>query len=173
MNKPPYREVLKRARADLATAISKRNHLLELFEATEKEIAQLKRLIGGLHAYVDESAKSDDWAQSGLKDAVCTALLAANHDVTISDILAVLKELQFPIERHQNPLGSVYTTVSRLMADGAVVPGEPRGYKKTYRWRGPTIRRIVDTTEMASTLTALVLGKASPKPTEAKSSLQL
>ena len=55
-------------------------------------------------------------------------------DVTISEILDILKELQFPIERHQNPLGSVYTTVTRLMAEGEVVAGEPEGEKKTYRW---------------------------------------
>jgi hypothetical protein len=98
---------LKRSRTDLASAISRRNRLLEVFEATEKEIAQLKRLIGGTHAYVDESDKSDDVGQTGegLKEAVCTALRAANHDVTISEILAILRELQFPIESHQSPLG--------------------------------------------------------------------
>jgi hypothetical protein len=153
MRESLYREVLKRARTDLAGAIRNRNRLLELVEATEKEIAQLKRLIGGIHAYVDESEASDDLAQrgEGLKEAVCTALRAANHDVTISEILAILKELQFPIESHQNPLGSVYTTVTRLVADGDVVPGEPRGQKKTYRWHGPAIEGTM-TMQMASVL---------------------
>ena len=73
-------------------------------------------------------------AGEGLKEAICTALRAASGDVTISEILDILKELQFPIERHQNPLGSVYTTVTRLMAEGEVVAGEPEGEKKTYRW---------------------------------------
>ena len=129
MKQPLYREVLKRARTDLASAIIKRNRLLELFEATEKEIAQLKRLIGGIHAFVDESEKSDDFGQGGegLKEAVCTALRASNHDVTISEIVVILRELQFPIDSHQNPLGSVYTTVTRLAADGDVVPGAPQG----------------------------------------------
>ena len=62
-----YREVLKRALADLASAISKRNQLLQLFEATEKEIAQLKRLIGGIHAYVDESEANEELAGWRLK----------------------------------------------------------------------------------------------------------
>lgn len=167
MKQSLYREVLKRARTDLASAISERNRLLELFEATEKEIAQLKRLIGGIHAYVDESEKSDDFGQGGegLKEAVCTALRAANHDVTISEILAILKELQFPIESHQNPVGSVYTTVTRLVADGDVLPGEPHGQKKTYRWRGPTIPRIEESTRMASAVSALLLGKGIVKTT--------
>jgi hypothetical protein len=59
--------------------------------------------------------------------------------VTISEILGILKELQFPIERHQNPLGSVYTTVTRLMAEGTIVAGEPKGEKKTYRWAEPRV----------------------------------
>ena len=54
--------------------------------------------------------------------------------MTISEILGILKELQFPIEHHQNPLGSVYTTVTRLMREGEVVAGEPKNEKKTYRW---------------------------------------
>jgi hypothetical protein len=167
MGESLYREVLKRARTDLATAIGKRNRLLELFEETEKEIAQLKRLIGGIHAYVDESAKTDDMSQTGegLKEAVCTALRAANHDVTISEILAILKELQFPIESHQNPMGSVYTTVTRLVAGGDVVPGEPRGQKKTYRWRGPRISHVEETAQIVTTVSALVLGKGLAKTT--------
>jgi hypothetical protein len=165
MKESLYREVLKRARTDLASAISKRNRLLEVLEATEKEIAQLKRLIGGIHAYVDESEKSDDVGQTGegLKEAVCTALRAADHDVTISEILAILRELQFPIESHQNPLGSVHTTVARLVADGDVLPGEPQGQKKTYRWRGLTIPRIEETKEMVSAVSAVVLGKGLVK----------
>ena len=84
MKESLYREVLKRARTDLASAISKRNRLLEVLEATEKEIAQLKRLIGGIHAYVDKSEKGDDVGQTGegLKKAVCTALRAADHDMS-------------------------------------------------------------------------------------------
>jgi hypothetical protein len=167
MKEPLYREVLKRARTDLASAISKRNRLLGVLEGTEKEIAQLKRLIGGIHAYVDESEKSDAVGQTGegLKEAVCTALRAANHDVTISEILAILRELQFPIESHQNPLGSVYTTVTRLVADGDVLLGEPQGQKKTYRWRGLTIPRIEETKEMVSAVSALVLSKGMVKTT--------
>ena len=158
-----YREVLKRARADLASAISKRNQLLQLFEATEKEIAQLKRLIGGIHAYVDESEASEELGQKGggLKEAVCTALRAVNHDVTISEILAILKELQFPIETHQNPLGSVHTTVTRLVADGDVVSGEPRGQKKTYRWR----RMGIPSGETGQLISALLFGKGLAKTT--------
>jgi hypothetical protein len=125
----------------------------------------LKRLIGGIHAYVDESEASDDLAQKGegLKEAVCTALRAADHDVTVSDILAILKELQFPIESHQNPLGSVYTTVTRLVADGDIVPGEPRSQKKTYRWRGMRIPRGGETGQI---LSALLLGKGLVKTTK-------
>ncbi|HEY6768736.1 MAG TPA: hypothetical protein VI386_28585, partial [Candidatus Sulfotelmatobacter sp.] len=70
----------------------------------------------------------------GLKEAICAALRSANEDVTISEILRILKELQFPIEHHQNPLGSVYTTVTRLMTEGEVVAGKPKDEKKTYRW---------------------------------------
>jgi len=163
MTESLYREVLKRARADLTSAMSKRNQLLQLFEANEKEIAQLKRLIGGIHAYVDESEASDELGQkgAGLKEAVCTALRSVNHDVTISEILATLKELQFPIESHQNPLGSVHTTVTRLVADGDVISGEPRGQKKTYRWRGMGI----PSGETGQLVSALVFGKGLAKTT--------
>ena len=68
-----------------------------------------------------------------------------------------------PIESHQNPLGSVYTTVTRLVADGDVVPGEPRGQKKTYRWRGLTIPRSEETRQIVS---ALVFGKGLVKTTK-------
>jgi hypothetical protein len=147
MKETVYREVLRRARADLGGAIEKRNRLLEHLEAAEKEIAQLKRLIGGVHAYVDESERGEGLleANEGLKAAICTALRAANQDVTISDILSILKELQFPIESHQNPLGSIYTTVTRLVADGEVFPGERRDDKKTYRWRQAAIPSATDT----------------------------
>jgi len=136
MDESLYHELLKRARNDLANAIRRRCELLAQLEAAEREIAQLKRLIGGIHAYADESSTHDDLlsAGEGLKEAICTALRAAGQDVTISEILAILKELQFPIEHHQNPLGSVYTTVTRLMAEGEVVAGEPKDEKKTYRW---------------------------------------
>lgn len=136
MDESPYRELLKRARNDLANAIGKRRKLLAQLEGAEREIAQLKRLIGGIYAYADESSQHDDLlsAGKGLKEAICTALRAASQDVTISEILAILKELQFPIEHHQNPLGSVYTTVTRLIVEGEAVAGEPKDERKTYRW---------------------------------------
>ena len=135
MDESAYRELMKRARNELVSAVEKRRGLFERLEATEKEIAQLKRLIAGIYAY-DQWQEDGDLlcAGEGLKEAVCTALRGTNQDVTISDILDILKELQFPIERHQNPLGSVYTTVTRLMAEGEVVAGEPKNEKKTYRW---------------------------------------
>jgi hypothetical protein len=164
MRESVYREVLRRARADLGSAIAKRNDLLERLEATEKEIAQLKRLIGGVHAYVDESERQEDLleANEGLKGAVCTALRAANRDVTISDILSILQELQFPIESHQNPLGSIYTTVTRLVADGEVFPGEPLGDKKTYRWARATGPGLVEAEKLVATA-LIVAGKAVKK----------
>jgi hypothetical protein len=143
MDKSTYRELIKRARNDLALAVEKRGGLLATLEATEKEIAQLKRLIGGIYAYADQTQELDDLlcAAEGLKEAICTALRATSQDVTISEILGILKELQFPIERHQNPLGSVYTSVTRLMTEGEVVAGEPKDEKKTYRWARPLLKR--------------------------------
>jgi len=142
MDESTYCELMKRACNDLALAAEKRRDLLARLEETEKEIAQLKRLIGGIYAYADQSQQLDELlcAGQGLKEAVCTALRATSQDVTLSEILGILKELQFPIERHQNPLGSVYTTVTRLMADGEVVTGEPKGEKKTYRWAGTKLK---------------------------------
>jgi len=136
MDDSPYRELLKRSRNDLADAIRKRRALLEQLEATEREIAQLRRLIPGIYAYAGESSEHVDLLSvgEGLKEAICAALRSANEDVTISEILVILKELQFPIERHQNPLGSVYTTVTRLMTEGEVVAGKPKDDKNTYRW---------------------------------------
>lgn len=135
MDESTYRELMKRARTDLATAVEKRRRLLASLEATEKEIAQLKRLIGGIYAYADRIDEASELCSGeGLKEAIRTALRATSEDVTISEILGILKELQFPIERHQNPLGSVYTTVTRLMTEGEVVAGESKGEKKTYRW---------------------------------------
>jgi len=136
MDQSTYRELLKRARNDLSLAVEQRRVLVARLEAMEKEIAQLKRLIGGIYAYADQTQELGDLlcAGEGLKEAICTALRAASQDVTVSDILGILKELQFPIERHQNPLGSVYTTLTRLMAEGEVVAGKPRDEKKTYRW---------------------------------------
>jgi len=135
MDESTYRELMKRARTDLATAVEKRRRLLATLEATEKEIAQLKRLVGGIYAYADRIDEHNELCSGeGLKDAIRTALRATSEDVTISEILGILKDLQFPIERHQNPLGSVYTTVTRLMTEGEVVAGEFKGEKKTYRW---------------------------------------
>ena len=136
MDESTYCELMKRACNDLGLAGEKRRDLLARLEETEKEIAQLKRLIGGIYAYANQSQQLDELlcAGQGLKEAVCTALRATRQDVTLSEILDILKELQFPIERHQNPLGSVHTTLTRLMAEGEVVAGEPKGEKKTYRW---------------------------------------
>jgi predicted ester cyclase len=136
MYESPYRELLKRSRNDLPDAIGKRRALLAQLETTEREIAQLRRLIGGIYAYAGESSEHGDLLSvgEGLKEAICAALRSANEDVTISEILGILKELQFPIEHHQNPLGSVYTTVTRLMTEGEVVAGKPKDEKKTYRW---------------------------------------
>jgi hypothetical protein len=136
MDESPYRELLKRSRNDLADAIGKRRALLAQLETTEREIAQLRRLIGGIYAYAGESSEHGDLLSvgEGLKEAICAALRSANEDVTISEILGILKELQFPIEHHQNPLGSVYTTVTRLMTEGEVVAGKLKDEKKTYRW---------------------------------------
>ena len=135
MEKSTYHELMKRARNDLAIAIEKRRALATRLEETENEIAQLKRLIGGIYAYVEQVDDENELcAGDGLKEAICTALRSTSEDVTISEILGILKELQFPIEHHQNPLGSVYTTVTRLMEEGEVVPGAPKDEKKTYRW---------------------------------------
>jgi hypothetical protein len=167
MEKSLYQEVLNRARADLADAMRKRNDLLARLETVEKDIAQLKRLIGGVHAYVDESEQSNDLAQTGegLKEAVCTALRAANEDATISDILSILKELQFPIDSHQNPLGSIYTTVTRLVSDGQVVSGEPRDDKKTYRWA----LRFPQSAETRQLVSELVLHQGLRKTSKRRS----
>ena len=135
MEKSTYRELMNRARTDLASAMESRRALATRLEQTENEIAQLKRLIGGIYAYVEQVDDENELcAGDGLKEAICTALRSTSADVTISEILAILKELQFPIEHHQNPLGSVYTTVTRLMEEGEVVAGEPKDQKKTYRW---------------------------------------
>jgi hypothetical protein len=163
MKESLYHEVLRRARIDLGEAIGTRNQMQALLEATEREIAQLKRLIGGIHAYVDESEKLGDLLETdeGLKGAICTALRAANQDVTISDILSILKELQFPIESHQNPLGSIYTTVTRLVADGDAIPGEPRDDKKTYCWKHTIAPRSLDSRKLVSA--AMVLAAKAVK----------
>ena len=42
MNESTYRELMKRARNDLAIAVERRRRMLATLEATEKEIAQLK-----------------------------------------------------------------------------------------------------------------------------------
>lgn len=151
MDQPTYCELMKRARTDLAQAVEKRRVLLARLEATEKEIAQLKRLIGGIYAYADQTQEHENLlcAGEGLKEAICTALRATSQDVTISEILGILRELQFPIERHQNPLGSVYTTVTRLMAEGEVVAGEPKEAKKTYRWARTQLKRPQDADVLA------------------------
>ena len=137
MDESTYRELLKRSRNDLANVIGKRRALLVQLETTEREIAQLRRLIGGIYAYAGEFSEDGDVLSvgEGLKEAICAALRSSSdEDVTISEILGILKELQFPIEHHQNPLGSVYTTVTRLMTEGEVVAGKPKDEKKTYRW---------------------------------------
>jgi hypothetical protein len=163
MKESLYREVLRRARIDLGDAIARRNQMHALLEDTEREIAQLKRLIGGIHAYVDESEKLGDLlgTDEGLKGAICTALRAATQDATISDILSILKELQFPIESHQNPLGSIYTTVTRLVADGDAIPGEPKDDKKTYRWKHTIAPRSLDSRKLVSA--AMVLAAKTVK----------
>jgi len=159
MDESTYRELMKRARTDLALAVEKRRDLLAGLEATESEIAQLKRLIGGIYAYVDRiDEHSELCAGEGLKDAICTALRATREDVTISEILGILKELQFPIEGHQNPLGSVYTTVTRLMAEGEIVAGEPKGEKKTYRW-ARTKLKIGSITDLVPQMSQLLIAK--------------
>jgi hypothetical protein len=165
MDQSPYRELLKRARNDLANAIGKRRECLARLEATEREIAQLKRLIGGIYAYADESSQDDELlsAGEGLKEAICTALRAASQDVTISEILGILKELQFPIEHHQNPLGSVYTTVTRLMAEGEVVAGEPKNEKKTYRWVQAKLKLPLSYAEVWPRLNQILETKVSKK----------
>jgi hypothetical protein len=164
MDQSTYRELMKRARNDLAIAIEKRRGLVARLEATEKEIAQLKRLIGGIYAYADQIDEHGELlcAGEGLKEAICTALRATSEDVTISEILGILKELQFPIERHQNPLGSVYTTVTRLMAEGEVVAGEPKGEKKTYRW-ARTMLKIGHFTDILPEIGRVVTSKDSKK----------
>ena len=163
MNESTYRELMKRARNDLAIAVERRRRLLATLEATEKEIAQLKRLIGGIYAYADQiDERNELCAGEGLKEAICTALRATSEDVTISDILGILKELQFPIERHQNPLGSVYTTVTRLMAEGEVVAGEPKSEKKTYRW-AQTRSKIGSLNDILAEIGQVVTVKESKK----------
>jgi hypothetical protein len=60
-----YCDVLRRARGDLGDAMGRRRELLALLESTEKEIGRLKRLIGGVHSYVDASARR--WQPKAVK----------------------------------------------------------------------------------------------------------
>jgi hypothetical protein len=122
--------------SDLVWAIAQRDQLRAQLEAAEREIAQLKRLIGGIYTYANDRSQDAELlhAGEGLNEAVCTALRVTINDVTISEIVAILEELQFPIKHHQNPLGSVYTAVTRLLSEAEAVAGEPRDGKKTYRW---------------------------------------
>jgi hypothetical protein len=103
----------------------------------EERIAQLKRMIASIADYVDETPETEilmGIEEPSLKDAIRTALRAVGKAATPTTLRAMLTELRFPIERHVNPIGSIYTVLKRLMADGEVAYGPERDGKKTYVW---------------------------------------
>jgi len=127
-----FKKVLIRARREL----EEQEHKRDLAEA---RIAQLKRIIASVASFVEPQGKAIlGIEQSGLKNSVRTALRAIGKDATATDVRAVLRELRFPIETHANPIGSIHTVLTRLVADGEVAYGSARGGRKTYAWILPS-----------------------------------
>lgn len=119
-----------KAREELAEKLRER-------EEIETRIAQLKRIIAGVSDYVDESEETEqllDIKETSLKGAIRTALRAIGKPATATDVKEMLKELNFPIESHSNPIGSIFTVLKRLIIDGEVGMGPPRKAKPTYVW---------------------------------------
>jgi len=130
MTQEDFRATLVKAREELAEKLRER-------EEIETRIAQLKRIIAGVSDYVDESEETEqllDIKETSLKGAIRTALRAIGKPATATDVKEMLKELNFPIESHSNPIGSIFTVLKRLITDGEVGMGPPHKNKATYVW---------------------------------------
>jgi len=153
MNEYPYRELLNRARNDLADALSDLYRICgsllfsvhdieEMAQSSpgspERRIAQSCARIRTIYAHADKFSQHciSRGDSEDLEDAICTALRFANREISVPVILRTLTWwLHVPIERSQNPMDSVDVTLRRLVSRGKVVAGKPWHKEKTYRLR--------------------------------------
>src|SRR6266567_3735652 len=113
MGKRDFQKTLDRARRELEQEMYRRDR-------AETRIAQLTRVIASVSGCMEPMPERPFLAtgKASLKGAVRTALRAIGKTATATDVRMVLRELRFPIEKHTNPIGSIHTVLTRLVADG-------------------------------------------------------
>jgi hypothetical protein len=133
-----YRVDLDGARADLAELFRQREEL-------ETKIAKQQSIVAALATLSDDSEGADDeLGLGGLTDAIRAVFRAAGDQPLLAiDVRDRLKQLLVPVDKYQNFLAVIHTTLRRLCDRGELeehvflAPGGsgPVGY----RWTGSVL----------------------------------
>lgn len=128
-------------RTDLNEAQRHLGELLREREEIEVRIAKQKRRIAALAQLCEDENELDKpllLELGGMTEACSTVLRASRKEaINVTEILANLKELGFPLDGYKSPVASVTTTVNRLVESGVVKMFRVTGEGRVYKWVGP------------------------------------
>ena len=134
MTDADYKETLDGIRAELEGLLDEELKLeLRLREVRERSEA-LGKAAQGLAGLVGEEEEES----IGITDAIRETLKRDSDRVwTPRNVRIRLKMEKFPIEKYQNPLAVIHTTLKRLEVQGEVTLTKKDG-KTYYKWDEPT-----------------------------------
>jgi hypothetical protein len=107
----------------------------------QRHIARLEKLISKLSASLDEPLQDATQItkvlrrKAGLTGMCLLTLKASYKALTPSEVVSNLKDMGFNIERYENPVSAVTTTLKRLVEKDDVLETEKDG-KKAYYYVG-------------------------------------
>jgi hypothetical protein len=130
----------KKAKAERADLVSQRNVL-------DGKISALDKTIEGLDALCEPIPKESPAVvsaaeamihQAGITDVVRMALQASGLALSATDIMTLLENISYPLDRFDNPRASINTVLTRLLAAGEVERND-EGDSARYVWIGPKL----------------------------------
>lgn len=124
-------------KTDLERERERLNRLVEERERIEVLIARQRRRIAALSQLIDDDAKPSATDDLGLTEACRSAFRNSDKEwMEMTDVMAGLRQIGFPLHTYKAPAASVATTVTRMVTAGEVNMVRVTGGGKSYKWVG-------------------------------------
>lgn len=131
-----YKDVLKKARADLDFAVREQMAAELKAEGLKARIETLQKTVDGLSILAGET--EDQMTDGlGLTDAIRQILSShVGTGYSATGIRTALREASFPVDGYSNPLSVIHTTLKRLLTGDMVKSWEKTGNGRTTTFYG-------------------------------------
>ena len=131
MTETDYKGTLYGIRAELEDILNEEANLEQRLRDVRVRSEALGKAAQGLAGLVGEEEEEES---IGITDAIREILKESSHNIWAPRVIRLhLKRDAFPIERYQNPLAVIHTTLKRLEGQGEVKAVEKDG-RTLYQW---------------------------------------